>query len=349
MASRFLVDEQRLAPAAWALALLPGIAATAALTAGAYALAELTGLPLMVLALALGIGANALRNGAGVAPGIDFSAKHVLRLGVALLGAAITIGQVAALGWATAALAMACVAFTIAVGLVTARALSLPVSDGLLFGGASGICGASAALAIATVLPQTKESEARTLLAVIGVTALSTIAMVLYPMIAAMTGLDDTQAGIFLGATIHDVAQVAGAGFMLSEHTGETATIVKLTRVACLVPVVALIGLAMRRYASGATRIGTGEGRLAVLPWFLVAFIGLALAGSTGLIPTQAMASLAMLGKVLLVFAIVALGWKTSLADLARIGIKPVLMLLVPTVALAGFALLLLVALPDLF
>ena len=120
---------------------------------------------------------------------------------------------------------------------------------GLLSGGATAICGASAAMALAAALPNRPTKERATPFTVIGVSALSTLAMIVYPMLAQAIGLDPRAAGVFLGATIHDVAQVVGADYSLSQETGDVATVVKLMRVAMLVPVIVFAVLLSRRQA----------------------------------------------------------------------------------------------------
>jgi uncharacterized membrane protein YadS len=112
--------------------------------------------------------------------------------------------------------------------------VGLSRSFGILSAGAVAICGASAALAISSVLPKGENSERDTVFTVISVTALSTIAMIAYPVIIALFHLDHVAIGVFLGGTIHDVAQVVGAGFSVSEETGNVATFTKLLRVAML-------------------------------------------------------------------------------------------------------------------
>ena len=140
--------------------------------------------------------------------GIEFSSKAVLRVGVALLGARITAHQILELGAMPIATVVVAIVSTIALGAFVARGLGLGRSFGVLSGGAVGICGASAALAIASVLPRTPESERDTILTVVTVTLLSTIAMIIYPLFVTALGFDHVHAGIFLGGTIHDVAQV---------------------------------------------------------------------------------------------------------------------------------------------
>ena len=120
------------------------------------------------------------------------------------------------------------VILTILFGVVAARAFGLSRPFGILTAGAVAICGASAALAISSVLPKGENHERDTVFTVIGVTALSTIAMIVYPVIIAFFHLDHAAVGVFLGGTIHDVAQVVGAGFSVSEETGNVATFTKL-------------------------------------------------------------------------------------------------------------------------
>ena len=328
--------------------LLPGFAASILVALAAFGLAGLSGLPVMLLALFCGLAAQPLLQGEQFAAGLTFSAKKLLRVGVGLLGAGVVASEIAALGWSVLALCVLGVVFTIAVGCITARFARSDMASGLLFGGAVAICGASAALAISAALPQTRENEAKTVLAVIGVTALSTLAMVVYPLITAQLGFTDKAAGIFFGAAIHDVAQVVGAGYMVSDVAGETATMVKLVRVACLVPVVAVIAVCMRRSSANAAHL-TDEPRIPIVPLFLLGFIALSVVASSGLVPAPVLGGIADLGKALLVLAIAALGCQTALQCLYKIGLAPVMMLVVPTIALAVLVLFTLIGLPALF
>src|SRR5260221_8168028 len=144
----------------------------------------------MLFALLLGMALNFLAEEGRCLPGIQLASTTVLRAGVALLGLRITIAQVEALGWNTILLVVVTVALTIAAGTAAARALGLGAALGTLTGGAVAICGASAALAIASILPKHKNAERDASFTVIGVTTLSTIAMIVYPIIVAALGLD---------------------------------------------------------------------------------------------------------------------------------------------------------------
>lgn len=286
---------------------------------------------MLLFALLLGRALNFLVEDQRLASGIQFAASAVLRFGVALLGLRLTLENVTSLGLATVLALAVGVALTLVCGVVLARALGQDRDLGRLAGGATAICGASAALAIASVLPQREGHEKRTTLVVIGVTTLSTAAMVLYPALTSWLGLDATRAGVFIGATIHDVAQVVGAGFSISPAAGDTATITKLIRVALLVPVLLCIALVVR---GGAARTGSAP----LLPWFAVAFALLMVLNSTGWVPLALQPLAGQASQVCLVVAIAAVGLKTSLRDVATLGWRPVWLMVLVTLFLAAIA-----------
>ena len=317
--------------------LAPGITVSLVVAAAATFLSEHYGAPVMLFALLLGLGLNFLAADGKCKAGIEFTARTVLRVGVALLGMRITLEQIAALGWKPLALVVILVVVTISVSVLAAKALGFKRIFGMLTGGATAICGASAALALAAALPSHPQKEKATLFTVIGVSALSTLAMILYPMIANALGLSPQEAGVFLGATIHDVAQVVGAGYSMSPETGDTATVVKLMRVAMLLPVI--VAAAMVTRLQGAE---TGGERPPLLPWFAVGFLILACINSTGWVPQLVQGGVNELSRWCLVVSIAALGMKTQLKELASVGIKPILLMVGETIFLVILVLLLL-------
>jgi uncharacterized integral membrane protein (TIGR00698 family) len=201
---------------------------------------------------------------------------------------------------------------------------------GLLSGGAVAICGASAALAIGSSLPQHEDNERDTILTVVVVTALSTIAMILYPVLVKSIGFDDGQSGLFLGGTIHDVAQVVGAGYTISPAAGDVATYVKLLRVALLLPVVFAILLLFRR-----SNINAPRGKQA-FPFFLFGFAGLVGLRSAGIIPEPAVDLLNDVSRWCLVAAIAALGMKTSFKQVFAVGWRPIGLMIAETAWIAA-------------
>jgi uncharacterized integral membrane protein (TIGR00698 family) len=287
----------------------------------------------MLFALLLGMALHFLAEEGRCLPGIQLASSRLLRIGVALLGLRITIAQVQALGWGAIVLVVGSVIATIVVGLALARALKLRSGFGTLTAGAVAICGASAALAIASILPRHPHAERDASFTVIGVTAFSTLAMILYPVVVGALGLDHRSAGIFLGGTIHDVAQVVGAGYSVSPETGDTATIVKLLRVAMLMPVCLVIGLALHAR-------GHGVGAAPLLPGFAIAFAVLVAIGSTGWLPEWMLDGGGTVARWCLVTAIAAIGMKTSLRSLVDMGVKPVMLLAGETLFLATLVLL---------
>ncbi len=320
--------------------LAPGLLVSLAIAMASAFIADHYGGPTLLYALLFGMACHFLSEDGRCLPGIEFAARHILRVGVALLGARITLEQIGSLGVSTVVAAVAAVALTITVGWLSARLLGLRADFGALTGGAVAICGASAALAISAILPKHEHSERDTLVTVVGVTGLSTLAMISYPIVSKLLGLGPEQAGIFIGGTIHDVAQVVGAGYMISPATGDIATVVKLLRVALLVPAVVVLAWLFRRQCAAA---GGGKKRLALIPGFLAAFIALVVINSLGAIPAAASSALGDLSRACLVTAIAALGVKTSLQKLAAVGWRPIALLVGETLFLACLVLALLV------
>ena len=314
---------------------LPGTMVCVVIALAATFLSEHYGGPQLLYALLIGLAFHFLMSNPQIKKGVDFCGRTVLRCGVALLGARITFDQVRQLGLSTAlviALALAC---TIGFGILLARWLGRTPAEGVLTGGAVAICGASAALAISSVLPQTKDNERFTLLVVVGVTVLSTVAMVIYPFSVQLLGMAPQAAGIFLGGTIHDVAQVVAAGMILGPQAGDTATLVKLFRVMLLMPVVVVIVVAYRNHPA----VKVSNQQVPLIPGFLMAFIVLVLLATVGIIQAPMAKMAGDVSRALLVTAIAAAGIKTSFEDLVKLGWQPVIMLVGETVFIAAFVL----------
>ncbi len=312
-------------------ALAPGLLVSLVVAAAANFLAVHYGAPVMLFALLLGMALNFLSDEGKCMAGIDFAARTVLRVGVALLGLRITLAQVGDLGWHAALVVVVAVMLTIAVSMLAARLLGFDPLFGLLSGGATAICGASAALALSAALPAHPVKERATLFTVVGVSALSTLAMIAYPMLARWLGLGQGDAGIFLGGTIHDVAQVVGAGYSMSREVGDVATVVKLMRVAMLLPVILLAAVLTRMRGGEA-----GAQRPPLLPWFAVGFAVLVVVNSSGVVPAAVQPFGVALSQWCLVVAIAAIGMKSRLKELLAVGPKPILLMLGETVFLAA-------------
>lgn len=285
-------------------------------------LGVVTAPPAMVVALVLGVALSRVAARPGFAEGLGFCARPVLRLAVALLGLRIAVADVLALGIWTALLVMGAMAATLASAIWLGRRLGQDGRAAALAGAATAVCGASAALAVAAALPAWRDKGRDLAFTVVAANAASTIAMIAYPPLALALGFDARQAGVVLGATIHDMAQVVGAGYGISPAVGDTAVVVKLFRVLLLLPVVLTLGW---WFASRKTPTG---GRAApALPGFALGFIALCFLNS--LLPAEgAIAALWLPLRAVLVeasslgllLAIAAIGLGTSGRALLGVG-----------------------------
>ena len=302
--------------------LAPGSALAVVVALAASFVSQLHGGPQMLYALFFGVAFHYLSKEQRTKPGIEFCSRHVLRLGVGLLGARITAMQIAGLGWVTAITVVAAVISTLVCGLLLARRLGLTRAQG--------------------VLPRDKHHDRFTLMVVITVTVLSTVAMVAYPLISRALGLSPQLAGLFIGGTIHDVAQVVGAGYTLGTEAGDSATIVKLFRVSMLALVVLVVSLAFktaREQAAAADPASPSSGKQALVPWFLWLFAAMVLANSAGTISPALQQGLGWTSRACLVVAIAALGMKTSFMQLAQAGWRPIVLITIETLWMAALVL----------
>ena len=312
--------------------LFPGFLISGLIAMAAQFISEHYGAPAMLMALLFGIALNFPSEEGPCSAGIAFSARTVLRFGVALLGTRISFEMATALGWPIVALVIGGVILTIVFGMAIARLFGHGPKFAFLSAGSVAICGASAAMAISAILPRDGRTEERLVFTVVGVTLLSTIAMILYPILAELFGFDDQFSGIFLGATIHDVAQVVGAGFTISQETGDIATVVKLIRVAMLAPVILVAVIIIRRIDTS----DRSADRPAIVPGFVVAFVILVGMNSLGLFSQTATVIAAEVSRWALLTAIAAVGLKTSLREVVKVGLPAIALLVTETVFLGG-------------
>lgn len=320
-----------------ATGIVPGLLLSIVIASAATFVSDHYGGPKFLYALLLGISLHFLSDHEKCHAGIEFAAKKLVRIGVALLGVRIAYSDVSAIGLEGIGILVGAVVLTILFSLLFAKILNISATFGLLAGGATGICGISAAMAISSTIPQSKENEQYTLMTAIGVAAFSTIAMVTYPLIVKSLNLNPSEAGMFLGGSIHDVAQVVGAGFMISTEVGDASTLAKMFRVAMLMPVILLIALSYRVK----NRNNNQEGHISapIMPLFLIVFIVLIFINSFGLVSTSLVDGMSELSKWCLVISIAALGVKTSFEKLFSLGWKCILLLLMNAIFIAGYML----------
>ena len=355
------------------LPLLPGLGLAALAAAIAWPISALAPVvsPLLV-AIILGIVlGNAVPNlPAAFRPGLDFAAKPLLRLGIVALGAQVVLGDILELGWPVLVLAAVVVAVGIATSLLLARVTRVDGDLALLIGCGFGICGAAAVAGIESTMRAKKEDVA----AAIGLVVLFGTAMIaVVPLTSSGLGLDEATAGMWAGASTHEVAQVVAIGGIIGPAALEVAVLVKLARVIMLAPTVAIIGLAMRRAQSrptvfpaeaalphdGSARSVPGRGsdpaapaeaaasakRPPIVPLFVLGFLAMAGLRTLGLLPETVVTGLGVVQTACLSMAMFALGrgvqWR-ALRSLGPgpLGLAAVTTLVVALVALGGALLL---------
>ncbi len=313
-----------------------GVTACILVSLAASFLANHYGGSVMVYALMLGIFANFLYKDIGNIDGINFSSSFVLRVGVALLGVKIFVNDVVDLGWLSIAIILFGLFNTILIGYILSRLLKVDEKLGLLSGGAVSICGISAAMALSSVMPRSKEMEQFTATTVIMVAAFGSMLMVGLPYLVSILGLNTEQAAMLIGGSIHDVSHVVGAGFTVSNEVGELAVVIKMLRVAMLVPITWIFLIIFKqqreeaKQANANYNISTNQvvAKKFPLPWFLSAFIIIAIINNVIVIPKDISEMISDTSRWCFIIALVSLGMKTSFSSLLNIGWRPIVLIL---------------------
>jgi len=320
---------------------LPGLLLTAGVAGLAFALRRLPGVGIlspMILATLIGMTLhNAFGTPAWAKPGVTFSLKRVLRLGIILLGLQLMASQVAQVGFAgvgaIAATLVATLLFTKRLG----RVMGVDARLAELIGAGTSICGASAVIATNTV---TRGSDEDVAYAVACVTVFGSFSMLLYPLLPGLLHLSPAAFGLWSGASIHEIAQVVAAAFQDGAHSGEIGTVAKLTRVMMLAPVVITLGIIAVRRAAHAE--GRSVSRAAPpMPWFVLGFIAMVIVNSVVTIPAAPKAAIAVGTTFLLSMALAAMGLETDFRKLRAQGLKPLLLAAAAWIFISIFALVL--------
>jgi uncharacterized integral membrane protein (TIGR00698 family) len=273
----------------------------------------------IVIAILMGTAIRTIwEPGARWRPGIAFSAKQLLEVAVAFLGASITFSAIAASGGILIGAIVTVVALTLVVSFAISRALGLPVRLSLLIACGNSICGNSAIAAVAPVIGATMDEVASS----ISFTAILGVVVVLgLPLLIPLLDLSATQYGILAGMTVYAVPQVLAATVPAGLVSTQIGTVVKLVRVMMLGPLVAIISLSARnRRNQSPSGSVTGSGVFSFVPWFIAAFLTLATLRSLSLIPDWAVLPLQKAAFLLTVLSMAALGLGVDLRVLSRVG-----------------------------
>lgn len=322
---------------------LPGLVLCAAATAAAVVAAPLLGgiSPLLIAILLGAVVANLAPLPAVFEPGVAVASRRLLRIGVALLGLQLLLPNVLALGWGTLAVVAAVVGLGITGSMAIGRVLGLSWTQRLLIACSFSICGAAAAAAVDGVVNARKRELVTTVALVV---VFGTVMIPALPAAAAALGLDSTQAGMWAGAAIHEVAQVVAAGGALDAGSSAAAVgggalaiavTVKLARVALLAPVVAWIGVASRRRTTAPTETR----RPPLVPLFLVGFLACVALRATGVLGPAWLDAARLTQTALLTAAMFALGTGVRLAVLRGVGWRPFALAAASTTIVAATAL----------
>lgn len=257
-------------------------------------------------------------------PGARFAMGPILRFGIVLLGARLSIEAVFQTGVGAFAVTVVCVLFALAVVIGVGRWLGLPPRLATLIAVGTAICGNSAIVATAPVIDADEHDVSY---AVATITLFGTIAMLAYPMVGHALDVGDSFFGHWVGIAVNDTSQVTATGFAYSAAAGETATIVKLTRNTLLGPLLIVIGT-VYVYATAGDPIvgGLGARPLAIfrlVPPFVVGFVGMAGINSLGFIPPAVVPHISHLADALILIALVGVGLSTSIGAMRRVGLRP--------------------------
>ncbi|MDG4884267.1 YeiH family protein [Mesorhizobium sp. WSM4884] len=312
--------------------IVPGIVLTAMITSVAYSARNLSGLTLfspMILAVVAGmVYSNALGAPVHAKAGIAFAQRRLLRFAIVLLGFQLTLGQVAGIGLGGVGIVAATLGATLLFTVTLGRLIGVDAKLAQLIAAGTSICGASAIVATNIVTDARDEDVTY---AVAAITLFGTVAMLGFPLLAPLFGLDQHGFGLWAGASIHEVAQVIGAGFQNGTLAGETATVAKLTRVAMLAPTVIALGLMARRSEASAAK--------PPMPWFVAAFVAVVALNSLAAIPAQIHSGIALAAQAMLTMGLAAMGLQADISQLRSRGLRPLMLAFSAFIFIAAFSL----------
>ncbi|WP_240417734.1 YeiH family protein [Paenibacillus periandrae] len=303
---------------------IPGVSLTLLLAVSAKYLAVLPFLSIMgqlVIAILLGIGWRAaVRVPQQAIAGISFSSKKLLRFGIILLGMKLNLIDIVHAGPKVLAIAVINIVFAILVVYGIARLLKVEQRLGILTACGTAICGAAAIVAIA---PQIKANDDETAIGAATVAILGTIFTLVYTLLYPLLGLTASGYGIFTGATLHEVAHVIAAAAPGGQQAVDLAVIVKLTRVALLVPAAIVIGIwANREESQKNENVNKTSWKSIPIPWFIVGFLLMSGVNTLGIMPTAVTNQFIVVAYVLIAMAMAGLGLNVDISTFRRLGMK---------------------------
>jgi uncharacterized integral membrane protein (TIGR00698 family) len=261
--------------------------------------------------------------------GITFSSKYLLRAGIILMGLRLNLSQIFESGLNILFVDAIVIVFTLALMMGLGKLLKIDLHLNTLIAVGTAICGAAAIVAVASVIKSKKEYTA---LAVACIAILGTIGALGYIFLYPILNLNSYSYGVLVGATLHELAHVIAAAVPGGEVSSETAIIVKLGRVALLIPVAIIIGSIFSKMGS---KEKTSIKNLPV-PWFILGFLGMSCVNTFISLPKGLLDALIMVSVFLLSMAMAGLGLGIKMADFKKVGVKPVLVGIIGFIALTA-------------
>lgn len=306
------------APRLWSSPYLPGLSLAVVIALGAVMFRQVSGLAAlspMLVAILVGIGIRvALPRMEIPSAGLNFAVRPVLRAGIVLLGLQVTMAEIGSLGIGVALVAALTLAATYGAVRVAARVMNIPKPLAQLIAAGTAVCGASAVVAANSVARGSQEDVGY---AVASVTLFGTLAMLVLPLLFGPLGLSQSEFGVWVGASVHEVAQVTAAAFQVGEDAGQVGTITKLLRVMMLAPLVLAMAMAARRPGQD-----SGGGKVA-FPWFVIGFLALVVLNSVVELPDWLRDGGSLGATICMSTGLAAMGLGINLKQLRKRGLKP--------------------------
>ena len=305
---------------------LPPVASGLALSVGLAIVATLVGrrVPVVgpaVIAIVLGVVVRALFDpGAWVNAGIAFSSKKLLQTAIVLLGTGLSLGTVVRVGLGSLPVMLVTLAAALGGGRVLGRALGIDAPLRTLLSVGTGICGASAIAAVASVVEVEAVDVAY---AISTIFVFNVTAVLLFPPIGHLLGLGAHAFGLWAGTAVNDTSSVVAAGYAYSHAAGDYAVVVKLTRTLMIIPIVIALAAHRRR---GEEPVAGQRRWTRLVPLFLVGFVLAAAANSAGLVHARARGDLSTAALFLVAVALAAVGLSANLARIRKAGVRPLLL-----------------------
>ncbi|WP_107950562.1 YeiH family protein [Lysinibacillus parviboronicapiens] len=284
----------------------------------------------LVIAIIIGMAWKATFNVAeSWQPGIAFSSKKLLRFGIILLGMRLNLADIYHAGASVFVIAFIDLLFALMVVYGLTKIFHVEKKLGILTACGTAICGAAAVVAIA---PQIKANEKETAVGAAIVALLGTVFTLVYTMLYSLFGLSPTQYGIFAGGTLHEIAHVIAAAAAGGNEAVDIAVIVKLTRVALLVPVAIIIGIWYQRSENGQEKKAFS---LSIIPWFILGFLAMSALNSLGIVPPAIAQSIVNCAYILIAMAMAGLGLNVEIKTFKQLGLKAFIAGLIGSVCLS--------------